>query len=574
MAGYFHEGKTRGPGCFTAPNGDRFYGSWNENHKRDGSFLALRDVDNTEGAKQLIEVYDDGQLSKRLKPAKRTHATVQWMPVAPPEFGDESPPGEDGNTATAPCDRSAHATAMLGARGEYLALYGGCTCGETGNVIELNDFWLLNIATMTWQRGSRRGTPPPALHGHTLTAISATELLLIGGQNGMGVSSSVYVYDLTTDSWSQPVVHGINFMGHTATLVGDFVFVIVSNTVFTLDLNNFAWEEQKPTMSTARVARAFMHHTAAAIGPLIYVHGGQIMGRNLADRGDDGKEYIRCSADLRVLDTRSMRWEVLDTVPPKYLNNHVGKTTGKGGVDRGTYSGVELGSALLPRSQHTLTVVDDRFLYIIGGWTASHPKMNVIDTNHLADVHIYDTATGEWSSPLLKYPICPPRAEHTATLVRQDEIWVLGGVNDGCSDKGMWELCVLQTGVDARTITAAPKPATATARAAGDAGTSAADEPTARVNAAVSAAFAANMNNSAAESSFDRASASAGAASAPTARSRWGAESAAAVGSGVTPVKMPQHGQHGFQDGIDDDDEPFEVGSGNILEAFKKNLNI
>jgi hypothetical protein len=568
MAGYFHDGKTRGPGCFTAPNGDRFYGTWNEAHKRDGNFLAIRDVDNPEGPKQSIEVYDDGQLVKRMKPAKRTHATVQWMPVAPLEYG--APEAADG--ASAPCARSAHATALLGAAGDVLALFGGVTCGDTGNIIELGDFWLLNVLSMTWAHGSRRGTPPPALHGHTLTVISPTQMVLIGGQDGMGVSSGVYLFDTETDEWSQPVSrsNGINLVSHTATLVDGLIYVIVGSSLFTLDTHSWVWREEKPVMSSARVPRSFVHHAAAAVGGLIYVHGGQVLGRNVAERGNEGKEYIRCSGDLRVLDTATLRWEVLDVPPPRHINNHAGKATGKGGVDKGTYSGVELGSALLPRSQHTLTLVDGRYLYLIGGWTASHPQMNVIDTNHLADVHVYDTAAGTWSSPLLKYPISAPRAEHTATLVRPDEIWVLGGTNDGSGERGLWDLCVLQTGVDARSIVAAPKSAAAAGTGATAAAAAADAGATPSPSAAVTAAAAAAAEPAAAAV----ASASAAAVAAAAGRSRWGGAGAGAgTGTGgaapaVTPAKQVA------RDSIDDDDEPFEIGSGNILEAFKKNMQL
>ena len=42
---------------------------------------------------------------------------------------------------------------------------------------------------------------PPAMHGHTMTAVEA-RVYVIGGRQGMEVFGSVYCFDMNTGRWS------------------------------------------------------------------------------------------------------------------------------------------------------------------------------------------------------------------------------------------------------------------------------------------------------------------------------------------------------------------------------------
>jgi hypothetical protein len=74
------------------------------------------------------------------------------------------------------------------------------------------------------------------------------KIIIIGGQIGVGISSDVYMLNVDTGAWSCPIVKGLHFTGHTATLVGDTIFVIVQSSVFALDLHTWRLQECEQTV--------------------------------------------------------------------------------------------------------------------------------------------------------------------------------------------------------------------------------------------------------------------------------------------------------------------------------------
>ncbi len=95
MSGYFRDGKAKGPGRFTAPNGERFCGVWNKNSKRHGRGILVKAPaeDGSDGGvrKQLIEIYDDGKLLKRMNATGAPASATHWLPCAPAEYGSATP---------------------------------------------------------------------------------------------------------------------------------------------------------------------------------------------------------------------------------------------------------------------------------------------------------------------------------------------------------------------------------------------------------------------------------------------------------------------------------------------------
>jgi hypothetical protein len=71
------------------------------------------------------------------------------------------------------------------------------------------------------------------------------KIIIIGGQIRVGISSDIYMLNVDTGVWSCPIVKGLHFTGHTATLVVDTIFVIVQSSVFALDLHTWRWQECK-----------------------------------------------------------------------------------------------------------------------------------------------------------------------------------------------------------------------------------------------------------------------------------------------------------------------------------------
>lgn len=423
MRGYFIDGKAQGRGRFLAPNGDLFYGNWNETHKRHGPGLSRR-ADGT----RRIEKYDNGKLLKRIKPTKPKPGKIAWDF----DFNEKDFEGD------VPMPRSDH-TATLMFDGKMLIMFGGQAVNEQGRLEATDKLYILDVANKSWTSPQFSRTPPPPMYGHTATAYGNL-LVIIGGQVGFEVSSAVYVLDVSTGEWSCPIQKGINMINHTASLIGDEIFVIVQGTVFVLDLNEWVWSQpkvDKRALGLRRNMSTIVSHSAAAFGPMIVVIGGKMLGTKQSGKG---KQYIKCSADVTIFHADQMAWEVPDVRYPEVKRQ----------VD---YSGVKRGAPDLPRSEHTAVAID-KYVYVFGGYSTSNPKMNVIDQCFLDDVQVLDVETMEWITPTINYPITPPRAGHSSTIVG-DQIWVFGGINPACQVMSEW--CALNIGDEPRLSVRAPK---------------------------------------------------------------------------------------------------------------------
>eukprot|EP00954_Amorphochlora_amoebiformis_P016032 1258488-Amorphochlora_amoeboformis.AAC.1 len=72
VTGYFINGKNIGPGIFKAPNGDTFYGKWNDDFKREGYHMKV-----TPSGKLQLHSFQDGKLKRdRIHNSDRTTQTV------------------------------------------------------------------------------------------------------------------------------------------------------------------------------------------------------------------------------------------------------------------------------------------------------------------------------------------------------------------------------------------------------------------------------------------------------------------------------------------------------------------
>jgi len=407
MTGYFTDGKAHGPGVFCAPNGDEFFGHWNREHKRHGQGLAVKS-----DGKQLVETYDDGKRTKCSNRRLPPRGFIQWtrsLPVSP------------ASPSSPPCARSGH-TATSMADGAMVVVFGGQKLDEECRLVTLNDLHIFDVEAGEWMEPEFNGTPPPPLYGHSATAVGS-QLVVIGGQHGMEVSSSVYVLETQTGTWHQPITKGIHFINHTATLLpsasssNPLIYVIVQSSVYVLECGigggEWRWKECQVDMRGLRMSpRALLNHTAVAVGSDIYVFGGKIMGGGLHNQG--GKRYDQCSSELRILHTDSMAWEI-----PAVKFTDDAKSSEKkavGGAKKADYSGIQLGNVHTPRSEHTACVVGNR-MYVVGGWTSVNPAMNVVDVSYLDDVHVLDLSTLTWSSPLIRAPFNPPRGSHSACVI-------------------------------------------------------------------------------------------------------------------------------------------------------------
>lgn len=77
---------------------------------------------------------------------------------------------------------------------------------------------------------------------------------------------------------------------------------------------------------------------------------------------------------------------------------------------------------MIGRYNHTATLLLDGTVLVVGGTDSFFP------TNALADAEIYDPALGTWTNTA---PIPMARARHTATLLNDGTVLVVGGATDG-----------------------------------------------------------------------------------------------------------------------------------------------
>lgn len=72
----------------------------------------------------------------------------------------------------------------------------------------------------------------------------------------------------------------------------------------------------------------------------------------------------------------------------------------------------------VPRSHHTATLLDDGRLLVVGGGTSTKSRAST------ASAEIYDPGTGKWTRTA---PMAVPRSYHTATLLKDGRVLVVGG---------------------------------------------------------------------------------------------------------------------------------------------------
>ena len=197
---YWSGGKVNGYGRLIAPNGDIFFGEWLQ-HKRCGRGIQLRASDQL----FLVELYTDGKLGKRMRRADQKAERIHWRLVLPPLALPDAPPV----LYESPPPLHGHAMVRVGSA---VFLYGGVTHSADGNEVCSSDAWLLGADTGVWRRvlpaAASDADLPPAMHGHTMTAVDA-RVYVIGGRQGREVFGSVYCFDMSTGRWSCVLRRGV-----------------------------------------------------------------------------------------------------------------------------------------------------------------------------------------------------------------------------------------------------------------------------------------------------------------------------------------------------------------------------
>ncbi|XP_024992862.1 tRNA wybutosine-synthesizing protein 2/3/4 isoform X2 [Cynara cardunculus var. scolymus] len=178
-------------------------------------------------------------------------------------------------------------------------LFGGF--GGMGRHARRNDSWLLDSVSGQLELVDFANSPPPRL-GHTASLVGDL-MFVIGGRADPGnVLNDVWVLSITNNEWKQFQCDGIDFPlshRHAAAFVGSDLYVfggihngIISSVMYRLDTHNMKWEEvivhgQKPS--------ARHSHTLVAYGSELFMFGGF-----------DG---VKALGDLYSFDVHSCIWK-------------------------------------------------------------------------------------------------------------------------------------------------------------------------------------------------------------------------------------------------------------------------
>ncbi len=275
---------------------------------------------------------------------------------------------------------------------------------------------------------------------HTLTLLANGSVLAIGGRDEQGQpTNSVELFQPATGSWTQKTPLGTARAEHTATLLGDGTILIVGGTgagnnplqsVERYDPAGSAGAGSATAKTNLGTARR--QHTATLLGDgTILIAGGTGAGNaelQSVERYDPaGNAGNGTTAAKTNLGTARRRHTATLVGTAVWLIGGIGAGATAlqsvecydpaGNVGNGTTAvKTALGTA---RGQHTATVVPTGIL-IVGGVGAGNAA--------LRSVELYDpTGSGGNGSTSAKADLASARTAHTATLLTNDRIAVLGG---------------------------------------------------------------------------------------------------------------------------------------------------
>ncbi|EFA80200.1 hypothetical protein PPL_07022 [Heterostelium album PN500] len=180
-----------------------------------------------------------------------------------------------------PRSRTNHASAIVGNK---LYVFGGINRDARWELQDLDEFFVFDIATMTWSEVLPTGDLPSARCGHRLVAID-TKLFMFGG--GAGDSwrerfNDMHIYDTETNVWrrvpSIPLVRVCTFS--SVFVIGNLVGVFggqhlikgkVTKKMYFFDTLSESWSKQEFTHSGPNPRDMA---SADVVGDRIYMFGG------------------------------------------------------------------------------------------------------------------------------------------------------------------------------------------------------------------------------------------------------------------------------------------------------------
>ncbi|PWA89960.1 tRNA wybutosine-synthesizing protein [Artemisia annua] len=168
-----------------------------------------------------------------------------------------------------------------------ILVFGGF--GGIGRHARRNDSWLIDSVSGQLQLVDFASTPSPRL-GHTASLVGEL-MFVIGGRADPGnVLNDVWVLNTTNNEWKQLQCSGIDFPQshrHAAAVIGSNIYIFggihngsISSAMYKLDTCNLSWEE----VSVPGAKPSSRHsHTLVAYGSQLFMFGGYDGAKPLGD---------------------------------------------------------------------------------------------------------------------------------------------------------------------------------------------------------------------------------------------------------------------------------------------------
>jgi N-acetylneuraminic acid mutarotase len=252
---------------------------------------------------------------------------------------------------------------------------------------------LYDATTGTW---TRAGSPFAYRSDHTATLLQSGKVLVAGGAND-GIENSAALYDPATGTWSQTGSLTTQRAGHQATLLQDGRVLVTGGSNdgdFSFGLRNT--EIYDPTAGT--------WSQASDLNVPRYGHSATLLsdGKVLVVGGDSLQSYI---------------FGPRRPTPPSPPNNNSAEL-----FDPATGNWSAVGTLNAGRSFHTASLLPSGEVMVVGGYTISP----LAPDESIESAERYDPSSALWRNTSA---LGTARSGHTATLLPNGEVLVVGGFN-------------------------------------------------------------------------------------------------------------------------------------------------
>jgi hypothetical protein len=330
--------------------------------------------------------------------------------------------------------RQFHTATLLG-NGKVVVAGGNDSTGKALASAELFDPLTGKFTTS----GSMR---TPRAH-HMATLLNDGTILITGGvdENGIPLASAELFDPINGTSVPTGSLNTARSL-HTATLLADGKSVLIAggsgsdgHSVMTAELYDSANGTFAPTKGSMASARAYHTATLLEHGPTltngnVLVAGGGAAAAELFDPGSESfiqsasMEFAREHHTATLLDDG----RVLVTGGGERTSNPNGQSSSKAELyDPKTMIFIPTNVDMTTRrTSHTATLLNDGTVLITGGFSVSpNPVTHKGDITYLATAELFDAS----ASFIRTADMATPRAYHTATLLKDGTVLIIGGVD-------------------------------------------------------------------------------------------------------------------------------------------------